>query len=68
MTVRSRKQSRSPVLRTPIQSAPVVRDDQIDTGGAHRNGSGVEAAQSRCSSLTGLARQMCYASLYGISV
>jgi hypothetical protein len=59
---------RSETMRIPLQSAPVLRDDPISSASPDRNSRGVEPAQSRCSNMKGLARQMCYASLYGVSV
>jgi hypothetical protein len=53
-------------LTLPAQALPIRRDQaqpaRFDTG------PGLEAAQSACSGLKGLARQMCYATNYGISV
>lgn len=58
--------TRRPTFTLPIQARPVHRDE-YDLVWDESEG-GVEAAQSRCSHLTGLARQMCYASQYGVSV
>jgi len=35
---------------------------------AHLGQSGVEASQTACDNLRGLARQMCYATEYGVSI
>ena len=48
-------------LRLPIQGPPVSRE--LMTGQGYENAGGVEAAQTVCNRLTGLAQQMCYASL-----
>jgi hypothetical protein len=56
------------LLKLPDQNAPVIRtltSQGHQTGG--ETGAGVEPAQTRCEGLTGLAEQMCYATLYGIS-
>lgn len=52
----------------PVQARPIGRDDRL--GGTARTAAdgGVVAAQSTCAGLTGLAKQMCYASRYGISL
>jgi hypothetical protein len=50
-------------LRLPIQGPPVSRE--LMTGQGYENADGVEAAQTICNRLTGLAQQMCYASLGG---
>ncbi len=52
-------------MRLPPQSAPVHRD--LLTNQDYLKGAGVEAAQSECDSLHGMARQMCYAIEYGYS-
>jgi hypothetical protein len=52
-------------MRLPLQCAPVQRDllrsqaIQMDTG--------IEAAQTFCDRLPGMARQLCYALTYGVS-
>lgn len=56
-------------MNIPIQSPPINRGLLND----HRNlgrpeGIGVEAAQSACDQLTGMARQICYALEYGVSI
>jgi hypothetical protein len=38
------------------------------TGGGGDAEEGVEASQTHCDSLTGLAQQMCYALEYGVSM
>ena len=53
-------------LTLPPQALPVRRDEPLPA--RSDNAPGVEAAQSACSGLKGLARQMCYATNYGISV
>lgn len=53
-------------IRTPIQAPPVARDERGEA--ASSTGVGVLPARSACSGLPGMARQMCYASQYGISV
>jgi hypothetical protein len=56
-----------PTVRLPIQSRPVHRDDWTIPS-ACETARGVEAAQSLCTDLHGMARQMCYATQYGVSV
>jgi hypothetical protein len=60
------KPPRRPPLRLPAQVPPVARDRWDPS--AHGSGDGVLAAQSQCSHLRGLARQMCYSTLYGVSI
>jgi hypothetical protein len=51
----------------PVQSPPVVRG--IATGQGHQTGdndTGVQASQTGCEGLTGLAKQMCYSVLYDV--
>lgn len=52
-------------LMLPVQARPVCRADWAAP--AHQTEGGVEAAQSVCSNLRGLARQMCYATVYDVS-
>jgi hypothetical protein len=55
------------LTRLPVQSPPVVR--HVVTNQGHQtseNGTGVQAAQTGCEGLTGLAKQMCYSVLYGV--
>ena len=52
-------------MRLPPQSPPVQREPLINQ--AYLKGTGIEASQSPCDSLQGMARQMCYAIEYGIS-
>ena len=52
--------------RLPQQSPPISRDKQREE--AHLSQSGVEASQTACDNLRGLARQMCYATEYGVSI
>jgi hypothetical protein len=53
-------------LRLPVQSQPVTRGTQAAQG--HEGGVGVEAAQTVCDGLTGLAQQMCYAVALGVNM
>jgi hypothetical protein len=55
------------LMNLPVQSAPVVRGLVSQGGRTGESGTGVEASQSACDGLTGLAQQMCYALEYGIS-
>ncbi|MGW1957576.1 hypothetical protein ACWCPI_33295 [Streptomyces sp. NPDC001920] len=48
----------------PLQARPVRRDEHEAAGGDPRTGVG--AAKSPCATMTGPARQMCYAS-YGVA-
>ncbi|MFF0431544.1 hypothetical protein ACFYU9_04835 [Streptomyces sp. NPDC004327] len=50
----------------PIQAEPVRRDPHTTPAGA-AGAPGVEASKSQCAGMTGPARQMCYAHLYGVS-
>ena len=52
-------------MKLPLQIPPVRRDFQADP--AFQTEGGVEAAQTRCDSLTGMARQLCYGMEFGIS-
>jgi hypothetical protein len=52
-------------LRLPVQAA-VSRE--FATGQGYENSAGVEAAQSACDNLTGLAQQMCYAVVYDVDI
>jgi hypothetical protein len=54
-------------IKLPIQARPVHRDGWTAPA-AREPASGMQAAQSECSDLRGLARQMCYAAQYGVSV
>ncbi|MFE0921261.1 MULTISPECIES: hypothetical protein [Streptomyces] len=56
-----------PNLILPTQARPVHRDSHDAPGTTPEQG-GAEAARSRCASLPGMARQMCYAALYGIRI
>lgn len=51
-------------LKLP-QQAPPIRRDPSNTQEYARKG-GVEAAQTPCDNLTGMARQLCYSSQYGV--
>jgi hypothetical protein len=53
-------------MMLPAQSSPVGRRLWDDSGGGRRDGAGVEASQTSCDGLTGLAQQMCYAVSYGV--
>jgi hypothetical protein len=53
-------------LRLPVLSPPVSRGPA--TGQGYQNAAGVEAAQSICDNLDGLAQQMCYATEYGVNM
>jgi hypothetical protein len=60
--------SRRTTMNLPIQAPPISRDDDwLGTPNQDTVG-GVEAARSRCSYMRGLARQMCYATRYGVSI
>jgi hypothetical protein len=52
-------------LRLPVQSPPVSRG--LLTGQGHVDSAGVEAAQTVCDHLTGLAQQQCYATYYHVN-
>lgn len=52
-------------MKLPAQSTPVGRGLWDDSGG-RRDGAAVEASQTTCDGLTGLAQQMCYAVSYGV--
>ena len=54
-------------IRIPVQSAPVSRDEWRKKD-ANLPQSGVTASQTVCDDLRGLARQMCYAVEYGVSI
>ncbi|KAA9152092.1 hypothetical protein FPZ12_037550 [Amycolatopsis acidicola] len=51
-----------PAPALPMQARPVRRDRPAPVV------AGVEAAQGPCSELHGLARQMCFATRYGIEI
>lgn len=51
-------------IRPPIQAPPIHRDGPGERAREPRGG--LTAAQSSCRDLTGTARQMCYASQYGV--
>jgi len=55
-----------PTIRLPVQSPPISRDNWMGEAGLGH--SGVEASQTVCDGLKGLARQMCYATEYGVSI
>ena len=38
------------------------------TGQGYENAAGVEASQTVCDNLTGLAQQMCYSVVYGVDM
>jgi hypothetical protein len=52
-------------LRLPVQAA-VSRE--LATGQGYEDSAGVEAAQTVCDNLTGLAQQMCYAVVYDVDI
>jgi hypothetical protein len=60
-------QRRPSAMLLPIQAPPIRRDEHTGALAPHAEG-GLAANQSACSSLRGLARQMCYATTYGVSV
>lgn len=53
-------------IRLPDQNPPISREKHGQGDGLGQ--SGVEASQSACDSLSGLARQMCYATEYGVMI
>jgi hypothetical protein len=60
-------------INLPVQSPPVHRADGSQSGLKNQQGhqanhscAGVQAAQTPCDGLTGLAQQMCYAYLYSV--
>lgn len=58
------------LINLPVQSAPVVRSLTNHSGQTSASGTGVVAAAqtaTACDGLTGLAEQMCYAVMYGVS-
>jgi hypothetical protein len=59
--------TRRTTISLPIQARPVSRDDWTGQPTEDTHG-GVVAARSRCSYMRGLARQMCYATQYGVSI
>jgi hypothetical protein len=54
-----------PQMRLPQQSPPVQRE--LVMSQACLKNAGVEAAQTKCDRLPGLAQQLCYATLYGVN-
>jgi hypothetical protein len=52
-------------INLPVQSPPVHRADGSQ-GALENSWAGVQAAQTPCDGLTGLAQQMCYAVLYSV--
>lgn len=50
----------------PVQGPPVGRG--ISGAAGSENPDGVEAAQTACDDLTGMAQQMCYAVVYGVEM
>lgn len=56
----------APGLRLPPQNPPVSREPATAQG--RDSAPGIEPAQTACDGLTGLARQMCYATEYGTNV
>jgi hypothetical protein len=60
---------RRPVGPTyPIQAPPVARDERGEAASSTGVERGIVPARSPCSGLPGMARQMCYAAEYGISM
>ena len=62
----AQKQKQKPQATLPIQAPPVRRalcEPSVVPGGHN----GVEAARTQCADMTGAAREMCYAALYGWS-
>ena len=60
-------------INLPVQSPPVHRADGSQGALENQQGhqanhsrAGVQAAQTPCDGLTGLAQQMCYAVLYSV--
>jgi len=54
-------------FRLPAQSPPIRRHEWIEDA-YYVESRDVEAAQTVCDDLRGLARQMCYAVEYGVSI
>ena len=52
-------------LRLPVQSQPVSR--KLMPGQGHENAIGVQISKTPCDQMTGLAQQMCFATLRGVS-
>ena len=51
----------------PIQSPPVVRAVVTSQGSqVSESGTGVQASLTGCEGLTGLAKQMCYSTIYRV--
>jgi hypothetical protein len=48
-------------IKLPDQRPPVVRDAPGESQTSENGTAGIDAAQSACGGLTGLARQMCRA-------
>jgi hypothetical protein len=59
-------------MNLPIQSLPVTREivarEPQNMSAQDGSQPGVLASQTACDGLTGLARQMCYAVEYGVSI
>jgi hypothetical protein len=55
-------------MNLPPQAEPVTRTLLLPSQTPVTGGDGVTASLSACDNLTGLARQMCYGTQYGISV
>lgn len=53
-------------MKLPKQAPPVHRAAQLHD--AHQDHHGVEASATKCSRLHGMARQICYATRYGIRI
>jgi hypothetical protein len=55
-----------PPLKLPLQTPPVQRNSFMTE--EHAQDGGVEASQTPCDNLTGMARQLCFASEYGVDI
>ncbi|GGR00783.1 hypothetical protein GCM10010195_65750 [Kitasatospora griseola] len=59
--------AKHPKIALPLQARPVNRDEEWTGPAAQRAERGLEASRSRCASLPGIARQMCYQATYGVT-
>jgi len=55
-------------MNLPVQAPPVMRDPRLILENPYLGESGLQASQSICDNLTGLAQQMCVAAEYGVSI
>ena len=62
----NRQEADQVTSRLPDQSPPISRGKRTEE--AHLSQSGMAASQTACDDLRGMARQMCYAAEYGVSV